>query len=200
MMNSRERVIKSINHEEPDRVPVDINPLFDFYVNLKNYLGLEIEEEVKYNFAKEVIPHHLVLEKIGADIIAVKLGSPVRIKTKTEPTGYVVDDWGVRYKKVKQPGGGSYFEVVHSPLKSATIDDLKSFPWPVADLPGRGEKAELNARFLYENTELAIMGRFGGPITETALNMLGMEEWMIRLATDKPFIHALLEKITEIQI
>ena len=68
------------------------------------------------------------------------------------------------------------------------------------DLPGRGEKTEKTAKYLFENTELALTGRFGGAITEVALNMLGMEEWMIRLAKDPEFIWALLEKITDIQI
>lgn len=199
-MNSRERVIRAINHQEPDRVPFDINPLYDFYIQLKTYLGLNIPEEVKHNFSMEVIPHHTVLETLGVDLISVKLGSPDRKKTKPPTEGYVEDDWGIRYKKVQQPGGGSYFEVIQSPLKNLRIDDLASYSWPEADLPGRGEKAEETAKFLFENTELALKGRFGGPITEIALNMLGMEEWMIRLAKAPEFIWALLEKITDIQI
>jgi uroporphyrinogen decarboxylase len=199
-MNSRERVIQAINHQEPDRVPFDINPLHDFYIQLKKHLDLDIQEEIKHNFAMEVIPHHLVLERLGVDLIAVKLGSPTRKKSRPLTDGYIEDDWSIRYKKVQQPGGGSYYEVIHSPLKNATVDDLMDFPWPEPDLPGRGEKAEKRAKFIFENTELALMGRFGGPITETALNMLGMEEWMIRLAKDPEFITTLLGKITEIQI
>jgi len=199
-LNSRERVICAINHEEPDRVPFDINPLHDFYLQLKTYLGLDIQEEVKHNFAMEVIPHHKVLETLGVDMISVKLGSPVKKKSKPSADGYVEDDWGIRYKKVQQPGGGRYYEVIRSPLKNLQIDDLSNYPWPDVDLPGRGEKTEKTAKYLFENTELALKGRFGGAITEVALNMLGMEEWMIRLAKDPEFIRALLEKITDIQI
>ena len=43
---SRERVIAAIEHREPDRVPININPVLDFYLDLKEYLGLEIEEEI----------------------------------------------------------------------------------------------------------------------------------------------------------
>jgi len=43
---SRERVIAAIEHREPDRVLIDLTPLYDFYVKLKAYLGLEIEEEI----------------------------------------------------------------------------------------------------------------------------------------------------------
>ena len=64
-MNSRERVIRAINHQEPDRVPIDLNPLHDFYISLKQYLHLEIEEKVKNNFAMEVVPHPFSPPKIG---------------------------------------------------------------------------------------------------------------------------------------
>jgi len=45
-MNSRERVITSINHKEPDRVPIDLGsfPVTGIsaiaYSNLKKYLGI----------------------------------------------------------------------------------------------------------------------------------------------------------------
>ena len=53
---SRERVIAAINHIEPDRVPIDVAPLYDFYINLKSYLGLEINEEVRYDFQWKLFP------------------------------------------------------------------------------------------------------------------------------------------------
>jgi uroporphyrinogen decarboxylase len=199
-MNSRERVIEAINHREPDHVPLDINPLKDFYLNLKQYLHLEIEEQVKNNYAMEVIPHPLVLKKLGIDITSVKLGSPTGNRKEPRTDGLVKDEWGVLYKVVSQPGGGSYYEVVKPPLKDAKLSDLADYPWPVPDLAGRGEEAENNAKALFEDTELAIMGRFGGAITETAINMLGMENWMIRLLSEPEFIEALLSRITDIQI
>ena len=199
-LTSRERVRLAINHQEPDRIPMDCNPLLDFYLDLKQYLGLDIDETVKHNNAMEVIPHPDVLEKLGVDIISVKLGSPKGEKKAERTDGLKKDAWGVLYKQVRQPGGGRYYEVVNSPLKDATLDDLKKYPWPAADLPERGEGAEKAAKRLYEDTDLALMGRFGGAITETALYLLGMENWMIRLASEPDFIHALLERITDIMI
>jgi uroporphyrinogen decarboxylase len=199
-MTSRERVQKSINHEEPDRIPFDLNPLFDFYIELKNYLKLDLKENVKHNLAMEVIPHPDVLKKLNVDIISVKLGSPKTSSTEESANGLVRDAWGVLFKLVSQPAGGRYYEAIESPLKDATIDDLEKYPWPVADLPGRGEGAEKSAKRLYEDTDLALLGRFGGPITETALFMLGMENWMMRLALEPDFINVLLEKITDVQI
>ena len=200
LLTPRERVVKAINHQEPDRVPIDLNPLYDFYLRLKAHLGFEIEEKVSHNLAMEVIPHPDVLMKLGIDIISVKLGSVKALAKQERADGLVQDEWGVLYRMVEQPAGGRYYEVVYSPLKDAKLQDLNHYPWPIPDLAGRGESAQADAKKLYENTDLALMGRFGGPITETALYMLGMENWMTRLAIDPDFIDALLTKITDIQI
>lgn len=199
-LTSRERVIKVINHEEPDRVPLDFNPLFDCYISLKKFLEMDFPENVSPNFAMEVVPNIQVLKRLNIDLISVKLGSPKSKNKRIRTDGLLQDEWGILYKRVPSPGGGSYLEVVEAPLKNARIKDLEKYPWPEPDLPGRGEGAEQNAKKIFEDTDLAIIGRFGGPITETALNMMGMETWMTRLALDPEFIAALLSKITEIQI
>ncbi len=195
---SRERVIAAIEHREPDRVPIDINPVPDFYLKLKDYLGLEIEEEIKPGFMEEAIPHPEVLAALGADLISVKLGSAKRPRPTPPRPDLVVDDWGVGLKRVFQPGGGSYLEPVHHPLADASIDDLEKYPWPEPDLPGRGEGAEAAAKRLYEGTDLALMGRFGGTIVQTALYMMGFERWLVCVVSEPEFAGVLLDKITDI--
>ena len=197
---SRERVTTAINHVEPDRVPIDMAPLYDFYLKLKQHLGLDLDEEVKHNIFMEVMPHPQVLKRLGVDLISVKLSSAKSQKVTWFADGTVQDEWGVIYRKVEQAGGGQYYEVVHAPLADATLQDLEKFPWPVADLPGRGEGAEMTAKRLYEDTDLALMGRFGGPIIEMGVYLLGFEKWMLRTASDREFIEAYLDKVTDVQM
>jgi uroporphyrinogen decarboxylase len=197
---SRERVIATLEHREPDRVPIDINPVLDFYLNLKGYLGLEIEEEIKASSMLEVVPHPKVLSTVGIDLIAVKLGAPKGRRPSRSTGDLAVNEWGVGLKRLRQPGGGSYMEPVHHPLADATIDDLEKYPWPDPDAPGRGEGAEAVAKRLYEDTDLALMGRFGGPIVETALYMMGFERWLVCAAGEPEFAGVLLDKITDISI
>lgn len=197
---SRERVIATLEHREPDRVPIDINPVLDFYLNLKGYLGLEIEEEIKASSMLEVVPHPKVLSTVGIDLIAVKLGAPKGRRPSRSTGDLAVNEWGVGLKRLRQPGGGSYMEPVHHPLADATIDDLEKYPWPDPDAPGRGEGAEAVAKRLYEDTDLALMGRFGGPIVETALYMMGFERWLVCAASEPEFAGVLLDKITDISI
>ena len=197
---SRERVVAALEHREPDRVPIDMNPLLDSYLNLKNYLGLEIKEELKPNSAMEVIPHPSVLSELGVDVISVKLGSPRGHRSSSLRNGYTKDEWGVIRQLVHQPGGGSYLEAVNYPLADATIDDLEKYHWPDPYAPGRGEGAEAAAKRLYEDTDLALLGRFGGPIIETPLYLVGWENWLVHLAKGHKFATVLLDKIADIQI
>ncbi len=197
---SRERVVAALEHREPDRVPVDLNPSYDSYLDLKLHLGLEIEEQIKPNLAMEVIPHPAVSGALGVDLISVKLGSPRGRRSSTCANGLVKDEWGVLYRPVKQPGGGSYMEAVHHPLAEATIDDLERYPWPDPFASGRGEEAANSARRLHEDTGLALVGRFGGPIIETAMYLVGWQAWLERLATEPDFAGLLLDRITDIHM
>jgi len=195
---SRQRVVAAIEHRQPDRVPIDFNPVPDFYLALKDHLGLEIEEQIVPGFMEEAIPHARVLEALGADVISVKLGSakgPRRSRTQGD---LVFDDWGVGLKRIHQPAGGSYLEPVHHPLADATIDDLDTYPWPDPSAPGRGEGAQARARQLFEDTDLALMGRFGGPIVQTAIYLMGFQRWLECVATAPDFAGALLDRITDI--
>jgi uroporphyrinogen decarboxylase len=197
---SRERVIATIEHREPDRVPIDINPVPDFYLALKAALGLEIEEQINPGFMEEAIPHPMILEALGADLISVKLGSAKGGRPRPERDGLVFDGWGVGLKRVFQPGGGSYLEPVYHPLADATIEDLEDYSWPIPDLAGRGEGAESVAKRLHEDTDLALIGRFGGPIVQTAIYLLGFERWLVCTAKERDFVDALLTRITDIAI
>ena len=46
-MTRRERVIAALEHREPDRVPLSMSITIDAYQNLKRYLGIDIEEDLK---------------------------------------------------------------------------------------------------------------------------------------------------------
>jgi hypothetical protein len=76
-MNARERILKAINHEEPDRVPLfcqDIMP--SFRKQLLNYWGSDFKKERKYVFYFLDFNHY---KKLGFDSSWGFDGFPVRI-------------------------------------------------------------------------------------------------------------------------
>jgi uroporphyrinogen decarboxylase len=189
-----------MEHREPDRVPIDINPVPDFYLKLKEYLGLQIDEKIEPGFMEEAIPHPKVLAALGVDLISVKLGSSKALRRPPPRTGLVMDEWGVGLERIHQRGGGSYLEPVHHPLANATPNDLEKYPWPDPSTPGRGEAAAAEAKRLYEDTDLALVGRFGGPIVQTAIYLMGFQRWLECAACEPEFAGRLLDKITDVQM
>ena len=73
-MNSRERVLKSINHQEPDRIPVDLGgtPVTGIsaiaYHNLKKHLGINEGHTRIYDVMQQLsYPEDTILERFNVD-------------------------------------------------------------------------------------------------------------------------------------
>ena len=75
-MNSRERVLASINHKEPDRVPIDLGgfPVTGIsaiaYHNLKEYLGIKAGHVRVYDLMQQLaLPEEMVLDLFKVDVL-----------------------------------------------------------------------------------------------------------------------------------
>jgi len=198
---SRKRVEAVLDHEIPDRVPMDLTITQLPYERLREALGLGAEPGLKASSFTEVRPAPEVLAALGIDLTWVKLGRP-RNWSPPPPTeqGIHFDEWGVGRKKVFQREGVFLNEVAISPLAEATLDDLERYPWPDPHDPGRVEGLAEDARQLHEGTDLAIMGRFGGTILEQAAYLRGWERWLMDLLLEPAFARRLMDIITDIQI
>ena len=193
-MTSRQRVITALSHKQPDCVPIDLNITLAAYWSRKEYMGVKIENDPAPNIAMEVIPDVEVLDRLGVDLISVKLGGKSNL---TALPATIKDDWGVTRQLVQQ-SNGEYYEAVTHPLAESSIDDLAGYPWPNHKLTEKAELLSIEAQRLYKETSLALVGRFGGAILEIAVDLLGAEQWYIRLAMDKQFIVELLNRISDI--
>jgi uroporphyrinogen decarboxylase len=199
--SSRRRVETALNHREPDRVPIDLNLTINPYLGLLDYLDIHPDEEIKMDAFTEVRPHPQVLKALGVDVTYLKLHSPANWKpAPPTPDGITFDEWGIGRKPIEVSPGITLKEIVVPPLKDAKVSDLEDYPWPDPEDPGRALSLEAEARELYEGTDFALMGRFGGTVVETAANMRGWEQWMMDLLTDTEFVNALLDKIVKVQM
>lgn len=91
-MNHRERVLKTLNHEEPDRVPIDIGGMRStgihsiVYRKLRKRLGLDYDSVKLYDVFQQLgFIDHDILEHFGADVAPV-----IRLKPAF---GIRIDDW-----------------------------------------------------------------------------------------------------------
>jgi len=97
----RDRLIKALNHKEPDRVPIDIGSIGGgitnvAYYNLKDLLGIKGDEgtSLKANLTVEEFDER-VLAALDVDIRHIGLRGPSRRTARVQqPDGSTVDEWG----------------------------------------------------------------------------------------------------------
>lgn len=218
-MTSRERVRAAVHRQEPDRVPRDIWITQDSYVALRRELGLSPVVSKPWdwqNTPNAIRPGATtwstdarvdvdVIEKLQLDVIR-RSGYPTNggrgFVYRPEDELYT-DEWGVPHHRAEfETGyGGAHFEIRIYPLAEATVKDLDDYPWPDPHDPSfLGDLPEEIPR-LYEETPYAILGQFGrGGIYEQAKYLRGFEQIFIDLAIDQEFVHALFEKLLQIEL
>jgi len=93
-MTSRERVLTALRHEEPDRVPIDLGGMLSTgimamaYNKLKAYLGIKGGRTRIYDYRQQLAePEREILERVGADVVAVFVLEPKGWKKGKLPDG-----------------------------------------------------------------------------------------------------------------
>ncbi len=204
-MNSRERVLAALNHQEPDKVPIDfagtnVSGLTrSAYEKLRQYLGLAADPNPNINHIQQdsVYPLEDVYRHYQVDFRPVTMKrAPRWMATQTLPDGGWIDEYKIRWKK-----GEFYYDSVEYPLADCSRDDLDRFTWPDPYDPARVEGLREQASDLYHHTNYALVADImcRGPYEE-ACKLRGYDKFLMDLALDPGFAEALLDKVTEIII
>ncbi|KKL65923.1 hypothetical protein LCGC14_2150100, partial [marine sediment metagenome] len=72
----------------------------DAYNNLKQYLGIELEEDLEIGHWTDVPIHPLVAEKFGLDVFWFSLGSARKKVQQLKDPDKRIDEWGIEWTKV----------------------------------------------------------------------------------------------------
>jgi uroporphyrinogen decarboxylase len=209
-MNARERVIAALNYEEPDRVPIDLGATIvssiheQAYVELKKHLGMDLEELKMLDYVQQ-LPYldEALLERFGVDFRLVQLPAATapNVAIFEEGDYYAfMDRWGSKLHMPKD--GGLYFDWVDFPIKEPTMEALDNYTWPRPDPPEVNAQLREQAKFLYENTDYALVGSavIGGGIFEQPARTMGLEDFFIALIKEPKFADRLMGQITDIYI
>ncbi|MGQ9639852.1 MAG: uroporphyrinogen decarboxylase family protein [Candidatus Bathyarchaeia archaeon] len=100
-MNSRERVLKTLEIEEPDRLPImeiEIEPtLMEMILGKKYSVATSTQTQVLADREKEKLRNDFKIEcyrKIGFDVCTADLSAPEYWRPKVNPDGTMIDLWG----------------------------------------------------------------------------------------------------------
>lgn len=224
-MNSRERVLRAINHQEADRAPIDVGGTrqsgiaASTYHLLKRRLGLSTPTRVYdlYQMLAEI--EQPILDRFGADCVGLNRpavafgirnegwkpwtlfdGTPVEV-----PGGFApqTDELGnlVLYDEfgaaiAKMPKGGFYF------------DRLERFPGAAHADPATLRPALLSAEecdhfhaqaeAAWQNTDKAIVAAMGPPYELFfGLGTGDFPAWMMTLACEPDYVKSLYERLVD---
>ena len=181
-MTGKERVLAAIEHQEADRVPLDVWYTPEMRDNLASALGIPRP-------ASELEPDPLLLE-LGHDLLKVTVGPAASFYLSDED--HYTDEWGIGWRRVDY-GHGHYTEPVGHPL--ADLEDPEGFEIPDFDDPSRYERARFLVR--HYGDEFAIVGEMACTLFELSWYLRGFERVLIDLKRNRDFMRAFLGRLKE---
>jgi len=187
---------------QPDRVPIDLGgtPLTGMRpgceARLLEFLGFGAREEPAAGRGGGL--DERIMEWAGADFRTVGYIAdlPGPHSRKISPTARV-NCWGVRSEVVE-----GEWQITGSPLKGASLADLRAFRWPEPRVDDSALEAWVaRARQLHEDGRYVVVA--GHPvygILELGCWMCGYDDFLFRMAAEPDFVRAFFDKVLEIQL
>lgn len=181
-MTSRERVLATLSHQMPDRIPRDFKATPEVDQQVMAHFGLTDVEQIRDVFSCENLHWPFrCLSPGGAEE-----------GTRSLPDGREIDQWGV-IRKPKDYGGGLYMEFDVHPLAACSKpEEIAAHPWP--------DPNELDFSVLRDECARYPDEALSGPswgVFETSWYIRGMEQFLIDLATDEQMAWAVIGRVED---
>jgi uroporphyrinogen decarboxylase len=215
-MTPRQRLLKTLNHQIPDRVPIDLGGFQTgihkkAYIELLDYLGIEDDVTILDPVQQLAKPCEELLERFHVDIRYICAHGPDSFKGGIEQNMRqgklwhdLKDEFGVVWSMPQgealdriRPdfvGQQLYMDISHHPLTDATIKDIADYPFPDGGDPTRFTGVREEAQKLRRETPYAISTGIGGVVYEICWYMRGLERWFIDMIENPAFCEALLDQ------
>ncbi len=195
-MNARERVDAALRRTKlPDRVPLQFDLSRDLLEKFSAKYNLPLEyspsyyEDLKYRISANDLR-----AAMGSDVVVVGAGVPNGFSPAKRDDGIVVNEFGMKMRQ-----GLYYMDVIEEPLRSVSSEDeVKQFPFPDPYAAGRFDVAKREiAKF---KQDYFIVGDLELSIFEMAWHMVGLEKFLVDIATGEPYVDVLFDRVLEFTI
>lgn len=202
-MTSRERVRMTLNHQEPDRVPVDLwgsasRIHTEQYKKIAESCGLVPRQEdlLRPGTTTEYVDFRLS-DIVESDFRHINIRPPENFQKYQDADGNMIDEWGIGRKLFN-----GFNAITKNPLEDMEMDTLLKHRWPDVNDPGRTRGLGAIAKDWYENTDYAITATsaISGVVFENCQYLCGTENFMIAMYEDEEYVDTLVDKLTEINI
>jgi uroporphyrinogen decarboxylase len=200
-MNSKERVLMALNHEQPDRVPMDLGGrqttlMIPAYEAIKKHLGYErLPTKVMSHIWQTAYIDEAILTHYDIDTRHIRPKNKAFNPDKPFKDEEVfTDPWGVQRKI-----SGGYANLCGYPLQKATLGEIENYNWPDPEVQFDYTGLKAHAKKLHDEGEYALVGCIGSPCNsfEQAWYLRGLSEFMLDMAMNKDITHALMRKVVD---
>ena len=203
-LTSRQRVLKAINHQQADRIPIDLGGFQTgihrkAYEDLIKHLGFD-EEIVMLDPVQQLAkPSEEVLKRFHVDTRYVCAHGPdsftggIEINERDGRVWHdLKDEFGVIWSMPDDQM--LYMDISHHPLANVDIKDIASYPFPKGDDPTRFTGVREQALKLREKTDYALCTGISGVVYEYCWYMRGLEQWFMDMIEQPEFCEVLLDQ------
>jgi len=196
-MNPKERVIAAINHQDPDRIPLDGDFRQDVWKKLEKHFGTTDTEAIR--------------ENLGLDIRYTMMEPSASFAERAVPSPWPIPDIGVGQKNlgVLRKSGwfedeygicrmpnvtGLYWLYSYHPLAEAGLEEIEEYRFPTLRLDERysGILSDMNQ---WKNTHFTITEVRN--IFKLSWELRGFERYMMDLALEPRLVETLADRALE---
>ena len=187
-MNPRERVLRCLNYETADRVPLSGSFRPEVWVKLREHFGTN--------------DGNVISEKLGLDFKGVGMGASQEFLERARASGgggsvlhddgSYANEWGLRHTVGKN---SPYMRYVYHPLSDER--NLDTYKFPDLGAPGRFGNLEERVKRLQENH---VVSAGTATFYKECWNLRGLEPFLMDIATESPFMLKLLDRLLEYKL
>ena len=218
-MNGRERILTTLDHREPDRVPYDLASTqvtgisIRAYQRLREYFGLAPRAPEVCDLLQQLCyPHQDVLDRLEVDtrglypLTANTVPLPVggekwRQTHRERDDGWTyTDEWGLTHFFPKRDG--LYYSLAESPLGApdVTVEQVDQLPLPAGDEAWRFDGLPDKARGFREEGKAVVLRPVCAGLVEMGERIRGMENFLVDLLANPAAAVRLMERILEVKL
>jgi len=209
-MTPRERLLATLNHKEPDRVPLDLASTqvtgisLTAYQNLRQFLGLPDKIPIICDAIQQICtPHPDILEHFSVATRGLWPITNANYDFNDEDDGIYlshVDEWGLGYRIKKE--NGNWYDVFINPLAEKTLSPefLRDYEWPDGGDKRRFHGLRQQALAYRQAGYAVVLKSVCAGLLEMAIRLRGMENCLIDLLMDVDNAGILLDKILQVKL
>ncbi len=206
-MDSRTRVLETLNHRRPDRIPLDLGAGLccrmhaAFYRRLLDHFGLKEEIRLSSRVAQVAPASDSVLERLQCDIRTPS--ALFRSKAETAPKEweddaylYLRDSWGTGYRMPKSMP--LYYDMYDFPLADAP-EKIASYAWPA---PEEIDPAGVQQAKAYHGAGYPVVftDHYANGFLQTAPRLFGFDGWLTMLGAGDAEVKIYLDRLLEMKM